>query len=60
MRQDIRRDKPTNPQPGGHGRASLATGKNQIKPSQKAVKVYYESMKALAEQGIEHEQAVRQ
>ena len=38
----------------------MATRKNQIKPTQKAVKVYYESMKALAEQGVEHEQAVRQ
>ena len=60
MRQEIRRDKPTNPQPSGHGRASLAARKNQIKPTQKAVKVYYESMKALAEQGVVHEQAVRQ
>ncbi len=38
----------------------MATRTKEIKPTQKTVKVYYESMKALAEQGVEHEQAVRQ
>ena len=38
----------------------MATGRTQIKPTQKAVKVYYAEMKALADQGVVHEQAVRQ
>ena len=60
MREDIRRDKLTDPHKSGYGRTSLAARTKEIKPTQKAVKVYYESMKDLAEQGVEHEQAVRQ
>ncbi len=38
----------------------MAARTKEIKPSQKAVRTYYEAMKGLAEQGVEHEQAVRQ